>query len=218
MLPGQVQHPLHYVALGDSLTVGVGSDLFHPGFVDRYAEEASRTLGQPVFTDKYARTGATSGEILGALYLPVVSESLQTSDIVTLTAGGNDLIDAAETFFIDQNENRLMSALETAMANIKRIIERIHVIHNPEHHRYIMRILNLYNPFPAIPQANAWIQNFNNHLSGFARYPHIKIADIYSAFQGRQNELLSLDRIHPNARGYTVMAEVLNRLGYDPLI
>jgi len=214
-LTDQWQRPLHYVAIGDSLTVGIGSDLFHPSFVGYYADLASRALERPVFTDKFARSGATTAEIFNVLYLPAISESLRTSDLVTLTAGGNDLIDAAQAFLLDGNEARLLSASERAIAHIKKIIERIHFLHNPEHHCYAIRLLNLYNPFPSIPQADTWIQSFNRHLNEYARYPHIKIADIYSAFQGRQNALLH--GIHPNDRGYEVMAEVLDSLGYAPL-
>ena len=210
-------HPFYrYVALGDSLTAGIGSDLFSPDFVDRYAGKASALLQKRVIIDKFARSGATSGEILASLDIPVICETLKASDIVTLTAGGNDLIDAAELFLIDQNEDRLFNALESAIITIKKIMERIHDLHHPKHNRYIMRILNLYNPFPNIPQAEPWLQKFNSHLNEYARYPHIEVADIYGAFNGKQRELLR--GIHPNDQGYEVMAEVVHRLGYAPLI
>ncbi|MGV3489074.1 MAG: GDSL-type esterase/lipase family protein [Tuberibacillus sp.] len=211
----QPNHPLHYTALGDSITVGIGSDLFNPGFVGRYANDAARTLQAPVYTKNFARSGATSGEIFGSLYIPVICDSLQRSDIVTLTAGGNDLIDAAQIYFMDQDEQKLFFALEKAMNNIKAMIERIHFLHNPDHHRYLMRMLNLYNPFPSIPQADLWIHRFNSHLNEYAHYPHIGIADIHSAFLGREQELLN--GIHPNDRGYEVIANVLHQLGYAPL-
>lgn len=210
--------PYHYVAIGDSLTVGLGSDLFSPGFVGRYAEDASHALHRQILIDKFARSGATSGEILQALYVPMICDALGTSDIITLTAGGNDLIDAAEIYLKEQNEKKLFLALETAINNIKEMIERIHNLHDPLQHQYIMRILNLYNPFPNIPQADPWIQRFNAHLAEYTRFPHIKIADIYSAFHGREQELLSPHGIHPNTHGYEVMANALNQIGYTPLV
>lgn len=207
--------PIQYTALGDSLTVGVGADLFSPGFVLRYGRDAERALGQPVFIEKIAKNGATSGEILHALDVPQVAYAVRSSKIITITAGGNDLIDAAERYLIDRHEAALFKALDTATANIHRMIDRIHAIHNPTPHQYILRLLNLYNPFPGIPQADLWIKRFNSGLAGFTAYPHIKIADIYSAFQGRQSELLKPFGVHPNDRGYAVMADVLDRLGYD---
>jgi lysophospholipase L1-like esterase len=210
------QKPYHYVAIGDSLTVGLGADLFAPGFVGRYAKDAATALQRPVIINKFAKSGATSGEILGALHAPMVSEAVRTSDIITITAGGNDLIDAAEIYLINQNEKNLFLALETAIQNIKAMVDHIHFLHNPDHHQYIIRILNLYNPFPNIPQANQWLQRFNAHLAEYTRFSHIKIADIYSAFQGRQSNLLH--GIHPNDRGYEVIADKLNHLGYGPLL
>lgn len=217
-MSGQNQKPYHYVAIGDSLTVGLGSDLFSPGFVGRYAEDASNSLHRHIVVDKFARSGSTSGEILNALYVPAICDALAASDIVTITAGANDLIDAAEAFLTNQNEEQLFLALETSTTNIKKMIERIHDLHDPAHYCYAMRLLNLYNPFPNIPLADPWIQRFNARLAEFERFPHIKVADIYSAFQGRQQELLTPHGIHPNDHGYEVMADVLNRLGYTPLI
>ena len=217
MLEARDFHTYHYVALGDSLTVGLGSDLFSPGFVELYAEDASKSLHREVLINKFARSGATSGELLEALYVPMICEAIQSSDIITITAGGNDLIDAAETFLVDQNERRLFEAMNTAINNIKKMINHIHLLHDPGHHQYILRIQNLYNPYPNITQADSWIQNFNAHLAEYTRFPHIKIADIYSAFKGREKELLHPNGVHPNNKGYAVMAEVLHHLGYGAL-
>jgi lysophospholipase L1-like esterase len=40
---------------------------------------------------------------------------------------------------------------------------------------------------------------------------------LYSAFKGREEELLSRDNVHPNQKGYIVMAKTIEGLGYGPL-
>jgi lysophospholipase L1-like esterase len=40
---------------------------------------------------------------------------------------------------------------------------------------------------------------------------------VYHAFLGREKELLFLDGIHPNPKGYKVIAEQMHQLGYVPL-
>lgn len=213
-----IHEPYQYSALGDSLTVGIGSDLFHPGFVWRYAEDCESALGRPVYFDTIAKSGATSGEILVATYVPAVVDSIRSSEIITITAGANDLIDAAERYLIVQNTEDLFKALETATTNINKLIDQIHEIHNPGKNRYMIRMLNLYNPFPQIPGADQWIERFNQALLALSSHQHIRVADVHSPFAGRQEELLVPGGIHPNVKGYKVIAEQLNQLGYAPLV
>ncbi|MBM7645082.1 lysophospholipase L1-like esterase [Scopulibacillus daqui] len=207
----------HYVALGDSLTVGVGAGIFNPGFVNIYRTMAESALSKPVLFKIYAKTGATSKQILNSLSFPEIASHIRHSEIITLTAGGNDLIQAGKDFLANRNENRLEESLRHASANISEIIHtinQIHIANDP----FILRIFNVYNPFPNIKFIDHWLQAFNAHLQNFSKYPHVKIADIYTAFSGRQKFLLSLDHIHPNILGYQVMAETANQLGYDGLL
>lgn len=212
------QVPLNYVALGDSLTVGVGSAIFTPGFVGDYTLLSQSALCAPICPRVFAKIGATTDEILQSLSIPEVAYHISHADIITLTAGGNDLIHAAEAFLVNHKVQDLETAVNQSTANISKIICKIHELNPPEKHTYILRILDLYNPFPNISETRPWIHAFNTHLASFSSMPHIGIANIYSPFEGRQKELLSSDHVHPNPKGYKVMAEATYRLGYDHLL
>lgn len=82
---------------------------------------------------------------------------------------------------------------------------------------YMIREVDLYNPFPSLPEANQWVNRFNQHLESFED-ENLKVANIYHLFQRRENELLSIDRFHPNARGYALIAEELHKQDYKPLV
>ncbi len=58
---------------------------------------------------------------------------------------------------------------------------------------------------------------FNSHLETLASAPHVKIADAYSIFKGKEQEYLSFDGVHPNSKGYQAMAEAVHKLGYKEL-
>lgn len=206
-----------YLALGDSLTVGVGSGLFAPGFVGCYHQLSEAALKRPICQRVYAKVGATTKEVLQSLEIPEIAAAVHEADIVTITAGANDLIDAAEEFLVNKKATVLESALKISTTNLSKILDKIHAIHAPKDNTYIIRLLNLYNPLPNIPQIDPWIQQFNSHLSHFSSLPHIKIADIYHPFAGHQQALLSADHIHPNSRGYDVMANAVYQLGFDHL-
>ncbi|MED3564215.1 GDSL-type esterase/lipase family protein [Bacillus xiapuensis] len=208
-------HPLYYVALGDSLTVGVGVPIFTRAFVDQYLELSEQALNHNIYLTIFAKVEATTEEILQWLSLPEVAVKVSHSDIITLTAGANDLIHAAEAFLITKSTKDFNDALNKSIKNIARIIDKIHALNPLQKYTYLIRLLNLYNPFPDIPEADSWIQNFNARLKMFSKIPHIGVADIYHPFAGRQKELLSIDNVHPNAMGYKVMAESTYQLGYD---
>ncbi|RYM06205.1 hypothetical protein EWH99_03745 [Sporolactobacillus sp. THM7-7] len=82
------KHPF-YVALGDSLTVGVGSTLFLPDFVAHYRKTLETVLRQPVGLRVLAKNGATTEDILYALQHPEVEKTIREADVITITAGGN---------------------------------------------------------------------------------------------------------------------------------
>jgi lysophospholipase L1-like esterase len=170
---------IHYLAVGDSLTVGFGA-FSEPGFVERYR------------------------------YLT------QQAEVISITAGGNDLNDAAKQYQVDGNVKVFKSALKKCQENFRQILDMIHDLKSGHSKRYIIRVADLYNPYPQLKEGVIWIQRFNKHLRSFEG-ENLLVADIYHAFLGREKELLYLDQVHPNVKGYKVMAEQMHRLGYDEL-
>ncbi|MFD2617874.1 GDSL-type esterase/lipase family protein [Terrilactibacillus laevilacticus] len=218
MVMQQPSSPLNYVAIGDSLTVGVGSTIFTPGFVERYKKLTEQALNRPLAVVTFAKKGATSSQIYLTFDFPPLLNALKHAELITLTAGGNDFIQAGKQFLRTRNTGFLYHALNTSMANIKRMIIIIHQMTQNQYHPIMIRILNLYNPFPQIPEINDWITLFNQQLLTLSHPPYIQIADIYHAFLGHERELLFIDHIHPNPRGYEVMAQTVVQLGFSPLL
>jgi lysophospholipase L1-like esterase len=205
---------IHYAAIGDSLTTGVG-DLFGGGFVPRYGRLIQDRMMQQVIYDKMGISGARTEDILSVVsYDNKVRIALQNADIITLTAGGNDLVDAAKAYAAYQNADVFRQALENCRQNLAGILGIIRELKSG-HKPYLIRAVGLYNP-STLPESNLWIKRFNSHLESFEDRD-LKVADIINTFQGRERELLSFDRFHPNGRGYSVIAEELHRQGYRPL-
>ena len=99
---------INYCGLGDSLTVGVGSNIFEKGFIGKYLFlTRKRPFNQPIAPAVFARVGATTGDILKSFEHPFVCRTIKEAEIITITAGGNDLIDAAEQFSTRQKKKRI---------------------------------------------------------------------------------------------------------------
>jgi lysophospholipase L1-like esterase len=203
-----------YAAIGDSLTVGAG-DRSGRGFVPLYANFTQQSLNNNVGFENLGMSGATTADIL----LLVTSSSdvravLRKSEIITITAGGNDLVNAAKTYLANKDMGVFQKALIKCKQNFAGIISAIRNIKNGQ--TYIIRAVDLYNPFPTIPQTNQWVQKFNQHIESFEN-GQLKVANIFKLFQGREKEFISSDDFHPNAQGYQVIANELKKQGYKPI-
>ncbi|MGF7048664.1 lysophospholipase L1-like esterase [Paenibacillus sp. DS2015] len=204
----------HYTAIGDSLTVGYGA-LPGNGFVPTYRRLAEYHLQTSVTYDNLGVIGLTTQGQYDLISRNLTfRQSLQQANIITLSIGGNDLIRAARTTGVtSQHFNKALAHCQT---NFEHIIKGLHQIKRNGNQRYIIRVIGLYNPLPQIEEASYYVQRFNQYIERF-QSATLEVANIYPLFYGRERELLSLDHIHPNSRGYRIIADQLNRLGYRPL-
>lgn len=208
---------LQYTALGDSLTVGVGAGLFEPGFVQRYKRKIEEDLNEEVSLLVFAKSGLETSDILAMLNEPFIMEQVKKADVITITGCGNDLLQSLEIYEKEKDEHVFLEASSHCQKNYSSMLEKIKDIKGDKDTRYLVRLLNLYNPFPSIELADKWISGFNRHLKQLESAPQIKVIDTYAVFKGREKEYLSIDRVHPNSRGYEAMAEKLRAAGYGPL-
>ncbi|MDF2657711.1 MAG: spore germination lipase LipC [Paenibacillus sp.] len=210
-----MKRELAYLAIGDSLTAGVGALPEH-SFVHRYARLLETGYGRQVRTENAGISGATTGAVLETVRTNgQVRSAAERSTIITLTAGGNDLIQAAKHYFFDSDTRHLVSALKAYQRNIDSILETIQAI-KAGGDPYFVRVLGLYNPLPEFAEAAFWVNKFNEHLRSF-HAGDVQVIDVYNQFLGKEDNLLADDRFHPNAEGYRIIAEKVHAAGY-PLI
>jgi lysophospholipase L1-like esterase len=200
-----MQRELVYLALGDSLTAGKGAP-YESSFVRQYERLAESSLGLPIVAENAGKSGATTADILQTIKTvdPVRAAAVR-SDIITVTAGGNDLIRAAKTFFYDNDVRHLMSALKQFDRNMTHILETISALKQGSG-PYAVKVVGLYNPLPEFEEAIFWVNKFNEHLRSL-HGGSVAVVDVYDLFLGKEDDLLSDDRFHPNAEGYRLIAE-----------
>jgi lysophospholipase L1-like esterase len=209
--------PLVYVALGDSLTLGIGAWV-SPGFVSRYKRLAEQELKRHIEALVFARRRANTAEILHMFGHDIVKNSVRQANLITITAGGNDLLRASRAYKRSPDKALLENALGTAITNVQTMLYTIKTVKRSADTPYIVRIINLYNPYPQDKLAVTWVRKFNAKLKAVCKKNSMtKVVDMHAAFLGREKKLLSIDRLHPNRKGYRVMAEQLHDLGYASL-
>ena len=85
-----------------------------------------------------------------------------------------------------------MEASTHCQKNYSGMLEKIREIKGEKDTRYLVRLLNLYNPFPSIELADKWISGFNRHLKQLESAPQIKVIDTYAVFKGREKNICQL--------------------------
>lgn len=211
------QQVMHYTAIGDSLTAGYGAPSDY-SFPARYRALAEQAIGKKVVLHNYGKIGATAGEILIKIRQEAdVRSYLQKADIISVTAGGNDLIQAAKSYYNDRDTAILKAALVQYAGHMRQLMKELKKLKMNKNRPYLIRLIGIYNPLPEFSETVFWIKRFNSHLYRLEK-DHIRAVDVYEAFEGRGDDLLSDDRFHPNADGYRLIAEQTHKLGYGSLM
>ncbi|MGP0575701.1 GDSL-type esterase/lipase family protein [Paenibacillus peoriae] len=208
----------HYTAIGDSLTTGAGT-LLSGGFVPIYRRMAERHLRTPVSYENLGINGLTSQELLSMVRNnPLFRSALSRAELITVTIGGNDLRPyiSALAGGSGLSGSSIQQALNHTKEHVRQIVHALYQIKFGQREPFIIRMVGLYNPFPGVREAGVYVRQYNSFLYTLGG-PNYRVANIYPAYEGYERALLSLDRVHPNSRGYRVIAEELNRLGYAPL-
>lgn len=202
-----------YLAIGDSLTTGVGST--NGGFVLPYRSMAAERLEQPIYIHQLARSGLTCEQIVRLASKH--RKQIYHADIITITAGGNNFIDALKYMQRTGSMAHLPHTASTVYQCLYTLIHLIDETKKTSTKPYIIRIFNLYNPLLESPELNQLLTTFNRSLYTLEQNRHVRIVDVSSIFDRRNNRNISRDGVHPNNRGYEQMAVAAYRTGFYPL-
>jgi len=237
--PEGVSGPGAYIALGDSLSEGVGASVRgESDFVSRVwdglpGELELLNLGE---------SGDTSRDLIGHGHLDQAVEELERRrgdddpdndvKLVTLEIGGNDLLDIffslvlpgtcpslKEALAEQACVESLRSALDEYRPNLAAAIDRLQEA-DPD---LPIALMTLYNPFsgglqPIDEMAELALEGqadtpfpegLNDVIRAEARRQGVILVEWYPLFEGKAGEYIASDYIHPNDEGYRVMAEAV---------
>jgi lysophospholipase L1-like esterase len=202
-----------YVALGDSLTVGIGA---RGGYVDRYASYIRTDTGARVNVVNLGQSGQTSSQLLHALRTDTsMRQTLAGAEVITFNIGINDLGHAGEAYTNgicggDDNEECLRTAVERFEENWGAVLAELLSLRSTDD--TIIRTAGIgYTPH-VDEVFKPYVDEVNRHVATTAANNDIPYAQQYLG-----KEFISPDGVHPNDNGYEVIADRLRRLGYSPL-
>lgn len=218
-----------YVAIGDSLTKGVGDSTNQGGFVPLLAQSLTNETGLEFKAINYGVSGNTSGQILSRMQeKKEIGKDLKQAQLLTITVGGNDLRKAILEDTSNLDLDRFEKASKTYEKNLKQIIELARK-DNPDLPIYVVGIYNpLYFNFPDLTElqtlVDQWNQRTEETLSVYQGVYFVPINDLlYKGIDGKSgvteselgketvtnDALYDEDSFHPNNTGYEIMKEAV---------
>jgi lysophospholipase L1-like esterase len=218
-----------YLALGDSVAYGVGAPFPEQlGYAGIFYDNYLRRVQPDLLTYKnFAVPGETSTSfITRTRNLSQLDRTLQELDAadkagrrispITLTIGGNDMLDAR-----DKSADEKNAVLESYDANLQKILA---TLTERTAGKSDIILTTYYNPYAYATngqdEETAWVRRFNDTIRKRAAEYKVKLADFFSPIFGREKTFTWIGQgdIHPNTPGHALLASVVwQATGYDTL-
>ena len=214
-----------YVALGDSLGVGLLSSLpDQRGYVAQVHGLLQGRAGRPVAVENFSISGETARSMLAGAQLDNAIGAIEAAQArgwrvspITIDIGGNDLRALAP-----RDDAAREAGLVQFRADIAIIFDRLAAATTRDGVRgsdiLTMTVYNPYGGDPAVRGSDAWwVERFNSTLAEEAARRDIGVAGVYERFRGQERVLtyVPLD-FHANNRGHRAIAEAFwQASGYD---
>lgn len=200
-VPPAGQHPWHrYIALGDSLTEGLGdpdprSVGGHRGWADRTAEELGATQQGFSYANLAVR-GLLLDQVIDSQLAPAMALH---PDLVSFQAGGNDIIHPGS------DPDKLAATLDPAIAELASSGATVVLFVGPDS-----------GPSTVLGRFRNKIAIFNENLRTIAAQHGAVVADMWALSRLSDPQMWDEDRLHLSPLGHhTVAAMVLDALNVE---
>ncbi|MDM5315452.1 GDSL-type esterase/lipase family protein [Fictibacillus sp. b24] len=189
------------VALGDSLTYGVG-DPSKTGYIGIVKRNIQKQTGRNVIVNNFGISGQRSDQLLKQLENGVVLKALKQADHVFVFIGTNDFRHAAGWNFRQLPQQPLLLGKEKLRNNLSKTLTVVR-----ENNSFApVYVLGLYNPYfgkAYDPTASDSIQSWNEAIIEVSNESTLtKYISTYELYENVEKDMYFSDSLHPNRRGY----------------
>lgn len=208
--PGEIT----YIAIGDSLTAGLGSSeenyLRIHGFVPQFTKYLREDNN--VTVENYGIPGLSSTGLLALLTADeALQNRLKTAGVISVSIGGNDFLQTIRS--VPEGEDE--SALNLRMEVLKRTYQETYKLLRELNPDATIMLIGLYTPYPEGHELTdlgaKYAPLFNGFIEEYSDESNTLVIDPYDAFEGKSLEWthIAKDDIHPNDKGYTEIVKLM---------
>ncbi len=189
--------PITYVAIGDSLTAGVGASSVSSSLPALLAEKLTAQNGAQVSVKNLGMPGATS---LSLVTKSILDLSQYDPQLVTIFIGTNDVHNFVPLDVFKTNLLTVVNAIkQTTKADI-------YLINIP----YLGATDLVFPPYDVYFKAQ--LRQYNTVIDEVSQETNVNLIDLYTASEKplrADPRLYSIDRFHPSDSGYTLWANLI---------
>ena len=181
------------MAIGDSLTQGVGDETDQGGYIGILDRTINDGL-QSVEIVNFGKRGNRTDQLLKRLEQEKIAREIADSDLVLITIGANDIMKIARENIMHLVIDDFVAEMDGYESRIRQIFETI------------------YNPFQQyfkdIKELDLIVGAWNTASSNIAsEYENITFIPTEDLFTVKATNLFAEDNFHPNYEGYYLIAE-----------
>jgi lysophospholipase L1-like esterase len=182
-----------YVAMGDSFTAGIGDpDPFSPGGIRGWADRVAEELGEGRSDFGYANL-AVSGLVLRQIIDQQLGPAMDLDpDLVTLSAGGNDLV------FHRGDPDRMAVPLDATVALLRGTGATVVLFTGPD-----------WGQTPLLGHTRGKVAVFNENIRTIAARHGAVIADLWALRRLTDPQMWDPDRLHFSPLGHRTIATMV---------
>lgn len=221
---------VHFVAVGDSLTEGVGDETKRGGYVPLVTDALQQKYElASIEKDNYGVSGERSDQILKRVKKDSdLRNSLASADLITMTVGGNDLFQAFQKNLNAKSAKEFDRSIKKYGERVSDILTEMRELNT----KAPIYVVGIYNPyylnFPDIKAMQTVVDNWNDETQDLTKemsncffvpindllYKGIATKDSEqttgsSSSEVTNNALYNEDNFHPNNLGYQLMATAI---------
>lgn len=199
--------PIQYLALGDSLTRGIGDETGTYGYTKRLslAMEEWPAITE-VELDNRGKNGRRSDQLLSLVKKGHYDEELKEADLVTVTMGGNDVMKIVKKDIFSLKKEMFDKEMIKFEGRYRKIIEEI----RKKNSEVPIILIGFYNPFSIVTDEytpfETIIDEWNMTIAQIASDDNnacfVPTSDL---FETNEEMVYHTDFFHPNASGYDRM-------------
>ncbi|MFJ5760266.1 SGNH/GDSL hydrolase family protein [Neobacillus sp. NPDC093182] len=195
------------VAIGDSLTEGIGDESENGGYVG-ILNHTFEDKNLNITVENYGKKGNRTDQLLKRLEKEDVASSIKEADIVLITIGANDIMNVLKSNFMNVTMEPFQEERVKYIERLKAIFNKINDL-NPDTQIYL---IGFYNPFERhfgeIKELGMIIDHWNDAGVSLAEeYDNVRYIPTKDLFSNTNMDLLAEDEFHPNTSGYKQMAQ-----------
>lgn len=203
-----IKPSMFYLALGDSLTKGVGDEENKKGFTLRLEEKIEKFNDTDVFVDNRGKSGRRSDQLLKLIENGHYDEELENADLITITIGGNDIMKIVKANLTELEKQPFDEGRKAFEERLTKIVSEIRT----RNKQVPIILIGIYNPFTTlsneVPEFDNIVDEWNETIEQIANSTQkacfVKVNDL---FDSNSNMIYHSDFFHPNSYGYTMITE-----------